>query len=61
MADRIIILIMPVADVKTCTDIFLGTGFGPRSYAIIEQGMISRLIDAKPDDLRVFLEEAAGI
>ena len=42
-------------------DIFLGTGLGPRSYAIIEQGMISRLIEAKPEDLRVFLEEAAGI
>lgn len=42
-------------------DVFLGTGLGPRSYAIIEQGMISRVIDAKPDDLRIFLEEAAGI
>jgi len=42
-------------------DIFLGTGLGPRSYAIIEQGMISRLIDAKPEELRVYLEEAAGI
>ncbi|MDQ2069154.1 chromosome segregation protein SMC [Natronospira bacteriovora] len=42
-------------------DIFLGTGLGPRSYAIIEQGMISRLIEAKPEELRVFLEEAAGI
>lgn len=42
-------------------DIFLGTGLGPRSYAIIEQGMISRLIEAKPEDMRVFLEEAAGI
>ncbi len=46
---------------RDITDIFLGTGLGPRSYAIIEQGMISRLIDAKPDELRVFLEEAAGI
>jgi chromosome segregation protein len=46
---------------KDITDIFLGTGLGPRSYAIIEQGMISRLIEAKPDDLRIFLEEAAGI
>ncbi|MEK8018952.1 MAG: hypothetical protein VSS75_018940, partial [Candidatus Parabeggiatoa sp.] len=46
---------------KDITDIFLGTGLGPRSYAIIEQGMISRLIEAKPDELRVFLEEAAGI
>ena len=46
---------------KDITDIFLGTGLGPRSYAIIEQGMISRLIEAKPDELRIFLEEAAGI
>jgi len=42
-------------------DIFLGTGLGPRSYAIIEQGMISRLIEAKPQDMRAFIEEAAGI
>ena len=42
-------------------DIFLGTGFGPRSYSIIEQGMISELVEAKPDDLRAYLEEAAGI
>ena len=42
-------------------DIFLGTGLGPRSYSIIEQGMISNLITAKPEDLRVYLEEAAGI
>ena len=42
-------------------DVFHGTGLGPRSYAIIEQGMISRIIEAKPDDLRDFLEEAAGI
>ncbi len=42
-------------------DIFLGTGLGPRSYAIIEQGMISRLIEAKPEEMRVYLEEAAGI
>ncbi|MGF1612511.1 MAG: chromosome segregation protein SMC [Gammaproteobacteria bacterium] len=41
--------------------IFLGTGLGPRSYAIIEQGMISRLIEARPEELREFLEEAAGI
>ncbi len=46
---------------KDVTDVFLGTGLGPRSYAIIEQGTISRLIEAKPEDLRVFLEEAAGI
>ena len=42
-------------------DIFMGTGLGPRAYAIIEQGMISRIIEAKPEELRVFLEEAAGI
>ncbi|WP_221799568.1 chromosome segregation protein SMC [Oceanobacter mangrovi] len=46
---------------KDITDLFLGTGLGPRSYAIIEQGMISRLIEAKPDELRVYVEEAAGI
>ena len=46
---------------KDITDIFLGTGLGPRSYAIIEQGMISRLIESKPDELRVYIEEAAGI
>ncbi|MET1253723.1 chromosome segregation protein SMC [Aliikangiella maris] len=46
---------------KDITDIFLGTGLGPRSYAIIEQGMISRLIESKPQELRIFLEEAAGI
>lgn len=46
---------------RDITDIFLGTGLGPRSYAIIEQGMISRVIDAKPDDLRGYIEEAAGI
>ncbi len=46
---------------RDITDIFLGTGLGPRSYAIIEQGMISKLIEAKPDELRVFIEEAAGI
>lgn len=46
---------------KDITSIFLGTGLGPRSYAIIEQGIISRLIEAKPDDLRVYLEEAAGV
>jgi chromosome segregation protein len=42
-------------------DIFLGTGLGPRAYAIIEQGMISRVIEAKPEELRIFLEEAAGV
>ncbi|MAD57942.1 MAG: chromosome segregation protein SMC [Porticoccus sp.] len=46
---------------RDITDIFLGTGLGPRSYAIIEQGMISSLIDAKPEELRVYIEEAAGI
>ncbi|MGV0976455.1 MAG: chromosome segregation protein SMC [Azonexus sp.] len=46
---------------KDITDLFLGTGLGPRAYAIIGQGMISRIIEAKPDDLRVFLEEAAGV
>ena len=46
---------------KDITDLFLGTGLGPRSYSIIEQGMISRLIEARPEDLRVYLEEAAGI
>ena len=46
---------------KDITDLFLGTGLGPRSYSIIEQGMISRLIEARPEDLRAFLEEAAGI
>ncbi|MCW8928508.1 MAG: chromosome segregation protein SMC [Gammaproteobacteria bacterium] len=46
---------------RDITDIFLGTGLGPRSYAIIEQGTISRIIEAKPEELRVFLEEAAGI
>ncbi|CAH0990380.1 Chromosome partition protein Smc [Sinobacterium norvegicum] len=46
---------------RDITDIFLGTGLGPRSYAIIEQGMISKLIESKPEELRVFIEEAAGI
>ncbi len=46
---------------KDVTDIFLGTGLGARSYAIIEQGMISRLIESKPEELRVYIEEAAGI
>ncbi len=46
---------------KDITDIFLGTGLGARSYAIIEQGTISRLIEAKPDELREVIEEAAGI
>ncbi|MGA1562218.1 MAG: chromosome segregation SMC family protein, partial [Gammaproteobacteria bacterium] len=42
-------------------DVFLGTGLGPRSYAIIEQGMISRIVEAKPEDLRLIVEEASGI
>jgi chromosome segregation protein len=46
---------------RDITDLFLGTGLGPRSYSIIEQGMISQIIDSKPEDLRVYLEEAAGI
>ena len=46
---------------KDITDLFLGTGLGPRAYAIIGQGMISRIIEAKPEDLRIFLEEAAGV
>ncbi|MBR9923901.1 MAG: chromosome segregation protein SMC [Gammaproteobacteria bacterium] len=46
---------------RDIADLFMGTGLGPRSYAIIGQGMISRLIEARPDDLRATLEEAAGI
>ncbi len=46
---------------RDITDIFLGTGMGPRSYSIIQQGTISRFIEAKPDELRQFIEEAAGI
>ena len=46
---------------RDITDIFLGTGLGPRSYSIIEQGMVSRLIESRPEDLRIFIEEAAGI
>jgi chromosome segregation protein len=46
---------------KDITQLFLGTGLGSRSYAIIEQGMISRVIEAKSDDMRAFVEEAAGI
>ncbi|MDT8398717.1 MAG: chromosome segregation protein SMC [Pseudomonadales bacterium] len=46
---------------RDITDIFLGTGLGPRSYSIIEQGMVTRLIESKPEELRVFIEEAAGI
>ncbi|MGN6236940.1 chromosome segregation protein SMC [Dyella sp.] len=46
---------------RDITDLFLGTGLGPRSYSIIEQGMISQIIEAAPEDLRTHLEEAAGI
>ncbi len=46
---------------KDITDLFLGTGLGPRSYAIIEQGMISQIVEARPEELRSFLEEAAGV
>nr|MBP6534393.1 chromosome segregation protein SMC [Arenimonas sp.] len=46
---------------RDITDLFLGTGLGPRSYSIIEQGMIGQIIEAKPEELRVYLEEAAGI
>ncbi len=46
---------------KDITQLFLGTGLGSRSYAVIEQGMISRLIEARPDDMRAFVEEAAGV
>jgi len=46
---------------RDVADIFLGTGLGARAYAIIEQGMISRIVEARPEELRVFLEEAAGV
>ncbi len=46
---------------RDITGLFLGTGIGARSYSIIEQGMISRVVEARPEDLRAFLEEAAGI
>ncbi|MCK5830479.1 MAG: chromosome segregation protein SMC [Methylococcales bacterium] len=46
---------------KDITDLFLGTGLGARSYAIIEQGTISRMVESKPEELRVHIEEAAGI
>ena len=46
---------------KDVQDIFLGTGLGPRAYAIIGQGTISRILESKPEELRVFLEEAAGV
>src|SRR5262249_47622065 len=46
---------------KDITQLFLGTGLGSRSYAIIEQGMISRVIEARTEEMRAFVEEAAGI
>ncbi|MCZ4263167.1 hypothetical protein O4G76_20310, partial [Limimaricola sp. G21655-S1] len=46
---------------KDVTDLFLGTGLGPRSYAIIEQGTVSRLVESRPADLKLFMEEAAGV
>ena len=46
---------------RDITELFLGTGLGPRSYSIVEQGMVSRLIESRPEELRVFIEEAAGI
>lgn len=46
---------------RDVVDLFLGTGLGPRSYSIIEQGVVSHLVEAKPEELRVFLEEASGI
>ena len=46
---------------RDITGLFLGTGLGPRSYSIVEQGMVSRLIESRPEELRVFIEEAAGI
>ena len=45
---------------RDITDMFLGTGLGPRAYAIIEQGMISRVVTSRPEELRVFLEEEIG-
>lgn len=46
---------------RDIADVFLGTGFGPRSYAVIEQGTISHLVEARPEELRAYLEEAAGV
>lgn len=46
---------------RDIADVFLGTGFGPRSYSIVEQGMIAELVEAKPDQLRAYIEEAAGV
>ena len=61
MASPLIFLIKTGCRRKDVMDLFLGTGLGPRSYSIIEQGMISQLIDSKPEELRSYLEEAAGI
>ena len=46
---------------RDITDLFLGTGVGARGYAVIEQGMISRIIEARPEELRAYIEEAAGV
>jgi len=46
---------------KDVLDMFRGTGLGPRSYSIIEQGMVSRIVESKPEELRAYVEEAAGI
>ena len=46
---------------KDITDLFLGTGVGNKGYAVIEQGMISRIIEARPEELRMYLEEASGV
>ena len=46
---------------KDVQDIFLGTGLGPKSYAIIEQGMVSKIVSAKPEEMRVYIEEAGGV
>lgn len=46
---------------KDIADLFMGTGLGPRSYAIIEQGMVNRIVESNPKDLRIYLEEAAGV
>ena len=60
MVNQITISMVPAVE-KDITDVFLGTGLGPRSYAIIEQGMISQLVSAKPDEMRGYIEEVAGI
>ena len=53
--------VVKLARRKDVTDLFLGTGLGPRSYAIIEQGTVSRLVESRPADLKLFMEEAAGV